>query len=78
MDLHERTFELFKNFLEKYTGSFYDKDPPSPFCSSEQHHRFVHLCLKLLCTNLNVCIGNGLDGKVLGEHAKDLRMLLFK
>lgn len=64
--------------MEKYTGNFYEKEPPSPFRNLEEHHRFVHLCLKLLCTNLNVCIGNGLDGKVLGKHAKDLRMLLFR
>lgn len=78
LDLHERTFELFKNFLEKYTESFYEKTPPLPFNTADEHHRFVQLCLKLLCTNLNLCVSNGLNGKVLGEHAKDLRVLLFK
>lgn len=78
LDLHERTFELFKNFLEKYTENFYEENPPLPFSTTEEHYRFVHLCLKLLRTNLNLCIGNGLNGKVLGGHAKDLRMLLFR
>lgn len=78
LDLHEKTFELFKNFLAKYAGNFYEKEPPLPFTTSDEHHRFVLLCVKLLCTNLDLCIWNCLDGRVLGKHTKDLRMLLFK
>ncbi|KAF2886888.1 hypothetical protein ILUMI_19285, partial [Ignelater luminosus] len=78
LDLHERTFELLKNFLEKYTNSFYEEYPPAPFRNSNEHHRFVLLCLKLLSTHLNLCVNGGLSNSVLGSQAKGLRILLFR
>lgn len=78
VDLHEKTFELFKNFLERYTSTFYHEEPPAPFRNLAEHHRFVLLCLKLLCTHLNLCVLGGLNSKVLGSQTKDLRVLLFR
>ncbi|KAK9884642.1 hypothetical protein WA026_007479 [Henosepilachna vigintioctopunctata] len=78
LDLHENTFELFKKFLEKYTDTFnYDK-PPLPFKTSADHYRFVLLCLKLLCTHLNLCINGKTGTHELVKHAKSLRTVLFR
>lgn len=77
LDLNEKTFELLKNFLEKYTTSFYNNEPPSPFQTHAQHYRFVLHCLKLLSTHLNLCVMKGLSNKILGAQAKGLRILLF-
>ncbi|XP_031334464.1 probable E3 ubiquitin-protein ligase HERC1 isoform X1 [Photinus pyralis] len=77
LDIHERTFELLKIFLEKYTKNFYEKDPPAPFKSSAEHHHFVLLCLKLLFTHLTLCVNGGLNTTILGQQAKGLRSLLF-
>ncbi|KAK4883685.1 hypothetical protein RN001_007004 [Aquatica leii] len=78
LDLHERTFELLKIFLEKYTNSFYDKYPPAPFLTSSEHHHFVLLCLKLLYTHLNLCVNGCINTGILGSQAKGLRALLFR
>lgn len=78
LDLHERTFELLKHFLEKFTVSFYDNYPPLPFRTSIEHHRFVLLCLRMLLTHLHLCINGGLNNGVLGAQAKGLRTLLFR
>ncbi|KAF5282986.1 hypothetical protein FQA39_LY04857 [Lamprigera yunnana] len=78
LDLHERTFELLKIFLEKYTNSFYNKYPPAPFITSIEHHHFVLLCLKLLYTHLNLCVSGCLNTGILGSQAKGLRALLFR
>ncbi|KAK5649906.1 hypothetical protein RI129_000935 [Pyrocoelia pectoralis] len=77
LDIHERTFELLKIFLEKYTKNFYEKYPPAPFLTSIEHHHFVLLCLKLLFTHLTLCVNGGLNTAILGTQAKGLRSLLF-
>ncbi|KAF5301595.1 hypothetical protein FQR65_LT08900 [Abscondita terminalis] len=78
LDLHERTFELLKHFLEKYANCFYDKNPPNPFLTTAEHHHFVLLCLKLLYTHLNLCVNGCLNTGILGSQAKGLRALLFR
>ncbi|XP_018567016.1 probable E3 ubiquitin-protein ligase HERC1 [Anoplophora glabripennis] len=78
LDLHDKTFELLKIFLEKYTTSFTYNSPPLPFASPDEHKRFVLCCLKLLYIHLNICISGNLDTKVLKQHSKELRILLFR
>lgn len=78
LDLHEKTFELLQNFLQKYTLKFYDEAAPPPFKTASEYHHFVYLCLKLLCIHLSLCISGGITSKVLGSQAKALRTLLFR
>lgn len=78
LDLHEDTFSLLKSFLEKYTEVFYNNSLPEPFLVTEEHHKFVLLCLKLLNTHLSLAVSNGLSNSVLGGEAKALRTLLFR
>lgn len=77
LDLHEETFLLLKCFLEKYSESFYDTIP-EPFTSTEDHHKFSLLSLRLLSTHLSLAVSNGLSNTVLGKEAKNLRTLLFR
>ncbi|XP_071450243.1 probable E3 ubiquitin-protein ligase HERC1 [Hetaerina americana] len=78
MDLQEKTFSYLRQFLEKYCD-FDDEDKyPLPFNSSSEHHKFVSLCLKLLCTHLSLASSGGLTTSVLGNQAGPLRHLLFK
>ncbi|CAG9853588.1 unnamed protein product [Phyllotreta striolata] len=78
LDLHEKTFEFLKIFLEKYTVSFDYKSPPLPFKTPEEHTKFVLLTLKLLSTHLNLCINGNLNTNALNAHAKVLRTALFR
>lgn len=78
LDLHEDTFRILKTFLEKYSESFYDKNIPAPFPTMQEHNKFVHLCLKILCTHLSLAVTGGLSNSVLGEESKSLRTLLFR
>jgi hypothetical protein len=47
-------------------------------CCDREHHRFVHQCLKLLCTHLSLSLAGGLGSSVLGSQSQPLRQLLFK
>ncbi|XP_046401290.1 probable E3 ubiquitin-protein ligase HERC1 isoform X2 [Ischnura elegans] len=78
MDLQEKTFSFLRQFLEKYCDFSDDEKPPPPFHSSSEHHKFVSLCLKLLCTHLSLASSGGLTTSVLGNQAGPLRHLLFK
>ncbi|XP_044259648.1 probable E3 ubiquitin-protein ligase HERC1 isoform X3 [Tribolium madens] len=78
LDLHEKTFILLKKFLEKYTVSFIYETPPPPFKTATEHHRFVLLTLKLLCTHLSLCINGNLGDNILNNHTKQLRIILFR
>ncbi|KAJ3666590.1 hypothetical protein Zmor_002027 [Zophobas morio] len=78
LDLHEKTFELLKKFLEKYTVTFTYDTPPSPFKTATEHHRFVLLSLKLLCTHLSLCMNGNLSDNILNKHTKQLRTILFR
>ncbi|XP_017786874.1 PREDICTED: probable E3 ubiquitin-protein ligase HERC1 isoform X2 [Nicrophorus vespilloides] len=78
IDIHERTFELLNEFLQKYTGAFFCDFPPPPFKNQEEHHRFVLLCLKLFHTHLNFCMKCNIDKSVLGNSAGSLRNILFR
>ncbi|KAL1506224.1 hypothetical protein ABEB36_005622 [Hypothenemus hampei] len=78
LDLHEKTFKYFKLFLEKYTKCFQEDNLPEPFKSQTEHHKFVLLTLKLLCTHFHLCINANLNTAVLDTHTKDLRTSLFK
>lgn len=77
LDLHEKTFELLKIFLDKYAKDFYAPQVPKPFKTSQEHHKFVLLCLKLLQTHLTLCKSGGLGKNILGPNAKPLRGILF-
>lgn len=78
LDLHEKTFEILKNFLTKYTVSFTYETPPPPFKTAQEHHKFVLLCLKLLSTHLSLCINRNLGDNLLINHTKQLRTTLFR
>jgi hypothetical protein len=78
LDLHEKTFDLLKKFLEKYTISFSYETPPPPFKTAAEHHRFALLSLKLLCTHLSLCISGNLSENILSKHTKQLRTILFR
>ncbi|KRT81777.1 Regulator of chromosome condensation repeat containing protein [Oryctes borbonicus] len=78
LDLHERTFEIIKIFLEKYANNFGDTKPPPPFGIASDHRQFILMCLKLLSTHLNLCNSIGLSNSVLGGQAKALRSILFR
>lgn len=79
LDLHEKTFDLLKRFLQKYTVSFdYGESAPEPFTSAKEHQRFVLLSLKLLCTHLRLCVNGNIADNILKRHTKDLRMVLFR
>ncbi|CAG9773088.1 unnamed protein product [Ceutorhynchus assimilis] len=80
LDLHEKTFKYFKIFLEKYTNSFLYEEtaPPKPFETQKEHHNFVLLTLKLLCTHFHLCIDGSLNTTVLNKHSKELRTVLFR
>lgn len=43
-----------------------------------EHQQFVLLCLKLLCTHLQLALAGGLTASVLGNQARPLRHLLFR
>ncbi|KAJ1527946.1 hypothetical protein ONE63_007879 [Megalurothrips usitatus] len=76
-DLQESTFSTLKNFLEKYGKGFYEEHAPAPFPSSQDHHDFVYLCLKLLCSHFSLAISGGVASSFLGNQAAPLRQLLF-
>lgn len=78
LDLHENTFELFNKFLEKYTVTFNYETPPVPFKTASDHHRFVLLCLRLLCNHLSLCYSGSMGHNVLRKHAKSLRTIIFR
>ncbi|CAB3370488.1 Hypothetical predicted protein [Cloeon dipterum] len=78
VDLQEKTFEYLRIFLEQYCDGFESAKPPQPFNSVEEHHRFVHHCLKLLCTHLSLSLAGGLGSSVLGMQSQPLRQLLFR
>ncbi|XP_030752542.1 probable E3 ubiquitin-protein ligase HERC1 [Sitophilus oryzae] len=78
LDLHEKTFNYFKVFLEKYTNCFTYEKPPQPFKTREDHENFIILTLKLLCTHFHLCISANLNTNVLNKHAKELRTALFR
>lgn len=46
--------------------------------SYSEHHQFVLLCLKLLCTHLSLAVAGGVASTVLGNQARPLRHLLFR
>ncbi|CAH0559022.1 unnamed protein product [Brassicogethes aeneus] len=78
LDLHEKTFDFLKTFLEKYTNSFRCDIPPSPFNTHAEHQRFVLLSLKLLSTHLSLCVSGNLNSSVLTKHANSFRSVLFR
>ncbi|XP_019763936.2 probable E3 ubiquitin-protein ligase HERC1 isoform X1 [Dendroctonus ponderosae] len=80
LDLHENTFKYIKVFLQKYAAdfSYEDSQPPQPFQSRKEHQDFVLWTLKLLCTHFNLCINSERNAGVLGRHAKDIRLALFR
>ncbi|KAG8223094.1 hypothetical protein J437_LFUL002042, partial [Ladona fulva] len=78
MDLQERTFSYLRQFLEKYCDFDSQDVPPPPFTTASEHHKFVSLCLKLLCTHLSLASNGGLTTSVLGNQAGPLRHLLFR
>lgn len=43
-----------------------------------EHHTFVLLCLKLLCTHLSLAVTGGVVSTMLGKQARPLRNLLFR
>ncbi|CAM1299303.1 HERC1 (predicted) [Pycnogonum litorale] len=78
IDIHEKTFSLLRSFLEHYCDSFTYKIPPSPFSNPREHHHFVQLCLKLLCTHLSLSVAGCVTPSLLGNQAKPLRNILFR
>lgn len=48
------------------------------FLLYREHQHFVLLCLKLLCTHLQLALAGGLASTVLGNQARPLRHLLFR
>ncbi|KAE8748468.1 hypothetical protein FOCC_FOCC004763 [Frankliniella occidentalis] len=76
-DLQESTFSTLKNFLEKFGKDFFGDQPPPPFPSSQDHHDFVYLCLKLLCSHFSLALSGGVTSSFLGHQAAPLRHLLF-
>lgn len=78
LDLHETTFGYLKIFLEKYATCFNPESSPKPFKTSDEHNRFILFTLKLLSTHLNLCINGNLNSSVICQHAKALRIVLFR
>ncbi|XP_021933596.1 probable E3 ubiquitin-protein ligase HERC1 isoform X3 [Zootermopsis nevadensis] len=78
VDLQEGTFSLLHSFLEKYCSGFNQESCLPPFPTFGEHHQFVLLCLKLLCTHLSLALTGGLATSVLGKQARPLRHLLFR
>lgn len=78
IDLHEDTFGLLRVFLEKYGDNFYGETPPKPFATEADHHKFIHLCTKLLYTHLSLSLTGGLTSSMLGKEASLLRHILFR
>ncbi|KAK7862054.1 hypothetical protein R5R35_011478 [Gryllus longicercus] len=78
VDLQEGTFSLLRAFLEKYCSGFGQDACPPPFPHPDDHHRFVSLCLKLLCAHLSLALTGGLASSVLGSQARPLMHLLFR
>ncbi|KAE8742905.1 hypothetical protein FOCC_FOCC011523, partial [Frankliniella occidentalis] len=60
-DLQESTFSTLKNFMEKFGKDFFGDQPPPPFPSSQDHHDFVYLCLKLLCSHFSLALSGGVS-----------------
>ncbi|XP_033633807.1 probable E3 ubiquitin-protein ligase HERC1 isoform X2 [Asterias rubens] len=78
VDLQEGTFSYLRSFLEHYCDRFDHPSPPLPFPTSREHQHFVLLCLKLLCTHLQLALAGGLASSILGSQARPLRHLLFR
>ncbi|KAI8481810.1 putative E3 ubiquitin-protein ligase herc1, partial [Branchiostoma belcheri] len=78
VDLQESTFTHLRMFLERYCDGFDSPNPPPPFPTSKEHHHFVLLCLKLLCTHLQLALAGGVATTILGSQARPLRHLLFR
>ncbi|XP_063955724.1 probable E3 ubiquitin-protein ligase HERC1 isoform X1 [Lytechinus pictus] len=78
VDLQEGTFSHLRSFIEHYCEGFSGTQPPPPFPTSREHQQFVLLCLKLLCTHLQLALAGGLTASVLGNQARPLRHLLFR
>ncbi|KAK3583560.1 hypothetical protein CHS0354_026149 [Potamilus streckersoni] len=78
VDIQEATFSILRTFLERYCDGFDSPQSPPPFPTQEDHHYFVLLCLKVLCTHLSLAITGNMTVDVLGEQAKPLRNLLFR
>ncbi|XP_071965475.1 probable E3 ubiquitin-protein ligase HERC1 isoform X2 [Antedon mediterranea] len=78
VDLQEGTFSHLRSFLERYCDGFDQTHPPVPFPTPREHHHFVMLCLKLLCTHLQLAQAGGVAASILGNQARPLRHLLFR
>ncbi|KAL3866609.1 hypothetical protein ACJMK2_043893 [Sinanodonta woodiana] len=78
VDIQEATFSILRTFLERYCDGFDSPQSPPPFPTQEDHHYFVLLCLRVLCTHLSLAIAGNMTVDVLGEQAKPLRNLLFR
>ncbi|XP_070543560.1 probable E3 ubiquitin-protein ligase HERC1 isoform X2 [Ptychodera flava] len=78
VDLQEGTFSHLRTFLERYCDGFDRPKPPPPFPAAREHHHFVMLCLKLLCTHLQLALAGGVAATILGNQARPLRHLLFR
>ncbi|XP_030832727.1 probable E3 ubiquitin-protein ligase HERC1 isoform X3 [Strongylocentrotus purpuratus] len=78
VDLQEGTFSHLRSFIEHYCEGFNGTQPPPPFPTAREHQQFVLLCLKLLCTHLQLALAGGLTASVLGNQARPLRHLLFR
>ncbi|XP_033110692.1 probable E3 ubiquitin-protein ligase HERC1 [Anneissia japonica] len=78
VDLQEVTFSHLRSFLERYCNEFDQTLPPVPFPTPREHHHFVMLCLKLLCTHLQLALAAGVATSILGNQARPLRHLLFR
>ncbi|XP_077870271.1 putative E3 ubiquitin-protein ligase HERC1 [Saccoglossus kowalevskii] len=78
VDLQEGTFSHLRTFLERYCDGFDSPTPPQPFPTAREHHHFVLLCLRLLCTHLQLALAGGVAATILGTQSGPLRHLLFR
>ncbi|XP_077988697.1 putative E3 ubiquitin-protein ligase HERC1 [Glandiceps talaboti] len=78
VDLQEGTFTYLRTFLERYCDGFDSPTPPPPFPTAREHHHFVLICLRLLCTHLQLALAGGVAASILGNQARPLRHLLFR